>query len=166
MIQPLDYTVVPDIYEPLRADVRSFLDDTVNCMTMEARAHSWQGFDGEFSRKLAKRGWVGLTLPKSYGGAELDAFARFVVVEELLCAGAPVAAHWIADRQSGPLILRYGSDEQKRDYLPRICRAEAFFCIGMSEPGSGSDLASVRTRAEAVKDGWVLNGQKIWTTYA
>ncbi len=74
-------------------------------------------------------------------------FARFVVVEELLAAGAPVAAHWIADRQSGPLILRFGTEAQRDFHLPRICRGESFFCIGMSEPGSGSDLASVRTRA-------------------
>jgi alkylation response protein AidB-like acyl-CoA dehydrogenase len=166
MIEAFNYTAIPAAYDPLRAEVRSFLRECTNDLTMERRAHSWQGFDRDFSHELAAKGWVGLTLPKSYGGAELDAFARFVVVEEFLCAGAPVAAHWIADRQSGPLILRYGSEEQKRFYLPRICRAEAFFCIGMSEPNSGSDLASVRSRAARTDDGWILNGQKIWTTYA
>ncbi len=124
------------------------------------------GFDAGFSRRLAARGWVGLTLPPACGGAGLDAFRRFVLVEELLSAGAPVAAHWIADRQSGPLILRYGSEHQKQTYLPRICRGEAFFCIGMSEPNSGSDLASVRSRAVRTESGWRLNGQKIWTTNA
>lgn len=89
-----------------------------------------------------------------------------MVVEELLSAGAPVAAHWIADRQSAPLILHYGTDAQRDFYLPRICRGELFFCIGMSEPGSGSDLASVRTRAERTGSGWRVNGQKIWTTNA
>jgi hypothetical protein len=89
-----------------------------------------------------------------------------VVAEELLAAGAPVAAHWIADRQSGPLILRFGTEEQREMFLPSICRGEALFCIGMSEPGSGSDLASVRTRAERHDAGWRLNGQKIWTTNA
>ncbi|MGY4297796.1 alkylation response protein AidB-like acyl-CoA dehydrogenase [Bradyrhizobium sp. i1.4.4] len=78
--------------------------------------------------------------------------------------GAPVGAHWIADRQSGPLILNFGSDDQKNNYLPRICRGEIFFCIGMSEPNSGSDLASVRTRAVRTDKGWRLNGRKIWTT--
>jgi alkylation response protein AidB-like acyl-CoA dehydrogenase len=107
-----------------------------------------------------------LTLPKRYGGHDRGPFARFVVVEELLSAGAPVAAHWIADRQSAPLILHYGTDAQRDFYLPRICRGELFFCIGMSEPGSGSDLASVRTRAERTGSGWRVNGQKIWTTNA
>jgi len=90
-----------------------------------------------------------------------------VVVEELLSAGAPFAAHWIADRQSAPLILNFGTEEQRQAYIPRICRGEALFCIGMSEPGSGSDLASVRTRADRTDSGgWVVNGQKIWTTNA
>jgi len=124
------------------------------------------GFDAEFSRKLAARGWVGVTLPKEHGGANLDAFSRFVLVEELLAAGAPVSAHWIADRQSGPLINKFGSDAQRQKYLPMICSAEAFFCIGMSEPNSGSDLASVGARATQCDGGWRLNGRKIWTTNA
>ena len=166
MLDYLDFTPLPERYRPLRDEVRRFLAETLGDYPADLGAHSWHGFDADFSRKLAARGWVGLTLPKRYGGAELDAFARFVVIEELLCAGAPVAAHWIADRQSGPLILRFGNEQQRAFYLPRICAGEAFFCIGMSEPDSGSDLASVRTRAEPNADGWLLNGQKIWTTYA
>ncbi len=166
MLDYLDFTPIPERYQSLRDDVRAFLADALGDYPADLAARSWQGFDAEFSRKLAARGWVGLTLPKRYGGAELDAFARFVVIEELLCAGAPVAAHWIADRQSGPLILRFGNEQQRAYYLPRICAGDAFFCIGMSEPDSGSDLASVRTRAERTASGWCLNGQKIWTTYA
>jgi alkylation response protein AidB-like acyl-CoA dehydrogenase len=125
------------------------------------------GFDAGFSRALAERGWLGMTLPREYGGAARGHFARFVLSEELLAAGAPVSAHWIADRQSAPLILKYGTPGQCRFYLPRICRAEAFFCIGMSEPGSGSDLASIRTRAEPLPGGgWRVNGSKVWTTNA
>ncbi len=105
------------------------------------------GFDAGFSRALAQRGWVGMTLPARYGGGGQDAFHRFVLAEELLCRGAPVSAHWIADRQSGPLILKYGTDAQKDFFLPKICAADVFFCIGMSEPQSGSDLAGLRTRA-------------------
>ena len=135
-------------------------------MPLEQRARSWMGFDPEFSRQLARRGWVGVTLPKEYGGAGLDAFSRFVLIEELLGNSMPVSAHWIADRQSGPLILKYGTAAQKEFYLPRICRAEAFFCIGMSEPQAGSDLAGVRTRASRTAIGWKLSGQKIWTTNA
>ncbi|MBP6849976.1 MAG: acyl-CoA dehydrogenase family protein [Rhodoferax sp.] len=150
----------------LRADIKAFLAQALEPSPPHVRARSWMGFDAGFSRRLAARGWVGVTLPAEYGGASLDAFSRYVLVEELLSVGAPVAAHWIADRQSGPLILKFGTDAQKAFYLPRICRAEAFFCIGMSEPGAGSDLASVTTRARPNDAGWLLNGQKIWTTNA
>jgi alkylation response protein AidB-like acyl-CoA dehydrogenase len=146
--------------------VREFVKTHTAKVPLEQRARSWMGFDADFSRALAIRGWVGVTLPKEYGGAGLDAFSRFVLIEELLGNSMPVSAHWIADRQSGPLILKYGTDAQKNFYLPRICRAEAFFCIGMSEPQSGSDLASVRTRATKTETGWELNGQKLWTTNA
>lgn len=162
----LDFTLIPDEDEALRGAVRSFLREAVMGMPADQRARSWMGFDDDFSRALADRGWLGLTLPREYGGAGRSPFARFVVSEELLAAGAPVSAHWIADRQSGPLILKYGTEEQKHFYLPRISRAEAFFCIGMSEPGSGSDLASIRSRATRTADGWRLNGSKIWTTNA
>lgn len=135
-------------------------------MTLEQRARSWMGHDPAFSRRLGEAGLLGLTLPEEYGGGGRGPFARFVVVEELLAAGAPVGAHWIADRQSAPLILNYGTEEQRQFYIPRICRGEALFCIGMSEPGAGSDLAAVRTRAERTASGWRLNGQKIWTTGA
>ena len=157
---------LPAHAEAFRAEVQDFLRANLDPAPADQRARSWMGFDADFSRRLARRGWVGVTLPKAYGGAELDAFCRFVLVEELLCAGAPVAAHWIADRQSGPLILRYGTEAQRRHHLPRICAAQAFFCIGMSEPGAGSDLASVNSRAMRTPDGWRLNGRKIWTTHA
>lgn len=157
---------IPPEDEALRGAVRTLLADTVAPLPIDRRARSWQGYDASFSRELGAAGYLGLTLPKRYGGAERGPFARFVVVEELLTAGAPVAAHWIADRQSAPLILNYGTEAQREFYLPRVCHGEAFFCIGMSEPGSGSDLASVRTRAERTGCGWRLNGQKIWTTNA
>jgi hypothetical protein len=158
--------VVPSAAEDFRAQVKSFLVAALPDRPAHARARTWSAFDANFSRTLAERGWLGLTLPTRYGGAGLDAFSRFVLVEELLIAGAPVAAHWIGDRQSGPLILRYGTEEQRQFYLPRICRGEIFFCIGMSEPNAGSDLASVRTKATRTDTGWLLNGSKIWTTYA
>lgn len=100
------------------------------------------GVYAAFSRALAQGGYLGLTLPVEYGGRGLGPFARFVVVEELLSAGAPVAAHWIADRQSAPLLLRYGSEAQRRTFIPRICAGEIYFSIGMSEPGAGSDLSA------------------------
>ena len=157
---------LPGHAEQLRSEVRDFLRVEMPQLAPEVRARSWLGADTEFSRSMARRGWVGVTLPRAYGGAAMDVFSRYVLVEELLCAGAPVSAHWIADRQSGPLLLRYGTEAQKAYYLPRICRGEAFFCIGMSEPGAGSDLAAVTTRATRTEDGWLLQGQKLWTTNA
>jgi alkylation response protein AidB-like acyl-CoA dehydrogenase len=157
---------LPAAAEAFRDEVRVFLRDHLPVLSADVRARTWMGFDAEFSRALAARGWVGLTLPAEYGGANLDAFHRFVLVEELLAVGAPVSAHWIADRQSGPLILKFGTEAQKRFYLPRICASQAFFCIGMSEPNAGSDLASVRSRATRCDGGWLLNGSKIWTTNA
>jgi len=166
MIDPLHLAAIPPEDEALRAEVRQFLQGALGQRPAHQRARSWAGFDADFSRALAARGWVGITLPQALGGGGRSAFARFVLSEELLIAGAPVAAHWIADRQSGPLICKYGTPQQQAFYIPRICRGEAFFCIGMSEPDSGSDLASVRTRATRTPQGWRLNGQKIWTTHA
>ncbi|MEG9267376.1 acyl-CoA dehydrogenase family protein [Qipengyuania sp. Mu-71] len=130
------------------------------------RANSWTKANPQFSKKLGEAGLLGMTWPKEYGGHERSQLERYVVIEELLAAGAPVGAHWIADRQSGPLLLRLGNEELKRRWVPAIARGEAFACIGLSEPNSGSDLASVRTAARRDGDGWVLNGQKVWTTGA
>ncbi len=153
--------------ETLRGEVRDFLADALANRSSLEKAESWNGFDRAFSRRLGQRGWLGMTWPKRYGGHERTAFERYVVVEETLAAGAPVAAHWIAERQSGPTLLRYGSEEQKDAILPRIAAGECTFCIGMSEPDAGSDLAATRTRAERQSDGsWRVNGTKLWTTYA
>jgi hypothetical protein len=165
MLTVLDRAETPPEDEALRPQVRRFLAEQLRGVSADRRARTWMGFDPEFSRALAAQGWVGLNLPKAFGGAGRGPFARFVLIEELLAAGAPVAYHWIAERQSAPMILRYGTPEQQRDLVPRICRAELSFCIGMSEPDAGSDLASVRTRAERTRSGWRLNGSKIWTTF-
>lgn len=164
--EALQLAAIPAQDEALRASVRAFLREALQDMPADRRARSWMGYDAEFSRALARQGWLGLTLPAAYGGGERSNYARFVLSEELLAAGAPVSAHWIADRQTAPLILRYGSQAQRDFYLPRIIRGEAFFAIGMSEPDTGSDLASVRTRATPQGGGWLLNGRKIWTTNA
>ncbi|HSB62089.1 MAG TPA: acyl-CoA dehydrogenase family protein, partial [Vicinamibacteria bacterium] len=130
------------------------------------RARSWGGFDPEFSRKLGARGWIGLTWPKKYGGQERSFLERYVLLEELLAAGAPAGAHWVAERQSGPLLMRFGTEAQRERFLPAIARGELTFAIGMSEPDSGSDLASIRTRAERVPGGYRVNGTKVWTSNA
>ncbi len=166
VLTSLQPAAIPAEDEALRGEVREFLRGLHTQAPAHQRARSWSGYDPEFSRALGRRGWLGITLPRELGGAGRSAFARYVLVEEMLCAGAPVGSHWIADRQSGPLILKYGTPAQQQFYIPRICRGEAFFCIGMSEPNSGSDLASVRTRAVRNEHGWLLNGQKIWTTNA
>ncbi|MFG1427726.1 acyl-CoA dehydrogenase family protein [Roseixanthobacter glucoisosaccharinicivorans] len=158
--------VLPASAETLRAEVREFLAIELKDRGPLERAQSWMGFDADFSRKMGARGWIAMTWPRAYGGHESTALHRYVVLEEMLAAGAPVAAHWIADRQSGPLLLRYGTEAQRQKILPRISRGECFFCIGMSEPNSGSDLAAARTRAEPVEDGFRVTGTKLWTTYA
>lgn len=169
-VESFQYQRVPKEVEPLRAEVRSFLMTALKDRSALRRADSWMGADPAFSRELGRRGWLGMTLPCEYGGHNAGSWARYVVIEELLAAGAPVSAHWIADRQSGPLILRYGTEAQRKKYLPGICQGEIYFCIGMSEPNSGSDLASIRSRAvrdEAAGDGsWRVTGQKVWTTNA
>lgn len=154
-------------HSALRHEVRAFLQEALPPgWTASRRAQSWSGFDAGFSARLGARGWLGMTLPKAYGGHERDAVERHIVVEELLAAGAPVAAHWIADRQSAPLLLRHGTEEQRLTILPRIAAGTCCFGIGMSEANSGSDLASVRTKAVRNDAGWVLTGAKLWTTYA
>jgi alkylation response protein AidB-like acyl-CoA dehydrogenase len=145
----------------LRRSVREFLaeaDFTPIC-------DSWmRGFDLDFTRALGKRGWLGMAVPEEYGGQGRSYVERFVVTEELLRAGAPVAAHWIADRQIAPTLLAHASDRLKDDLLPRICRGEVIFCVGISEPNAGSDVASIATSARRTDEGWVVNGQKIWNT--
>jgi Acyl-CoA dehydrogenase, N-terminal domain/Acyl-CoA dehydrogenase, middle domain len=157
---------LPPEAQALRTEVRDFLAQELPRYTPVERAHSWSAFNAEFSRKLGARGWIGLTWPQIYGGGDRTPLERYVLVEELLAAGAPVAAHWIADRQSGALLLRYGTEAQRQAHLPAIARGEMFFCIGMSEPNAGSDLASIKTGATRTANGWRLNGQKLWTTNA
>ena len=150
----------------LQADVRDFLATELPPGSYDRALGMGAGKDKDFSRKLAERGWVGMALPKEYGGHDRTAVDRFVVVEELLRHGAPVGYHWVADRQTGSIINRFGTDEQKERFLPPICRGELGFSIGMSEPDSGSDLASVASRATRAEGGWLLNGTKVWTSGA
>ncbi|MFJ7887859.1 acyl-CoA dehydrogenase family protein [Lysinibacillus xylanilyticus] len=150
-----------------RLDVRTFLKDELAKGTFTPKCDSWlSGDDPEFSKLIGQKGWIGLTWPKKYGGQERSTIDRYILTEEFLAVGAPVAAHWFADRQTGPLLLRYGTEEQREYFLPKIVKGECYFGIGLSEPNSGSDLASVSTRAEKVEGGWIVNGQKIWTSNA
>ncbi len=168
MIQGLRFEPVelPEDSRELRAEVRAFLDEEFSSGTLAGRDRDASIFNREFSRKLGERGWLGMMWPKEYGGHERSALDRYVVNEELLVAGTPNGAHFVADRQSGPLLLRFGTEEQRQKLLPQIVRGELTFCIGMSEPNSGSDLASVQTSAEKVDGGWLVNGTKLWTSSA
>lgn len=160
------HTVLPPSAEELRVEFREFLAREKEAGTWERSRKSWGGWKPGFSKALGEAGYLGLTWPKEYGGGERTYLERYALTEELLAAGAPSGFHWIADRQSGPVILRFGTEEQKQRYLPGIVAGETSFCIGMSEPDSGSDLASVRTRAVRDGDGWRVTGTKIWTSNA
>jgi hypothetical protein len=157
---------LPPKAEAMRRKVRGFLDDERAQGRYESHRTSWSTFDPDFSRRAAAAGFIGMTWPKQYGGGEYSNLERFVVTEEMLAAGAPGGAHWIADRQSGPQILKHGSARARELILPRIAAGECYFGIGMSESDSGSDLAAVRTKAEKTENGWVINGAKIWTSNA
>lgn len=158
-------TVVSRETDELRVEVRKFLAEELPPGHDPGLGMS-AGHSPEFSRKLAQRGWVGMSLPVEYGGHGRSAVERFVVMEELLAAGAPTGAHWVSDRQTGPTILLYGTEQQRQRFLPSIAAGECWFSLGMSEPDSGSDLASVRTTATRVDGGWLVNGTKVWTSGA
>lgn len=164
------FTIKPFAMPPeaaaLREQVRAIVKEHVTDGIVRRRANCWQVNDPAFSQVLGKAGLIGMTWPKQYGGHERSALERYIVLEELLAAGAPVGAHWIADRQTAPLLLRYGTEEQRRAWVPGIAAGEVYGCIGLSEPNAGSDLAAVRSSARRDEAGWVLNGQKIWTTNA
>jgi alkylation response protein AidB-like acyl-CoA dehydrogenase len=150
----------------VRARIRAFLDANPPSADPVRRANCWAVADPAYSRALGEAGFLGMVWPAAYGGRDRPAMERYIVLEELLAAGAPVGAHWIADRQTGPLLLRYGTEAQRRRWLPGMAAGRAFACIGLSEPGAGSDLAAVRSRAERVPGGWRINGQKLWTSGA
>ena len=167
MSVPLRFDPVrlPPEAEAVRRDVRAFLEAEIAAGTVDPIGGR-DAFDRGFSRRVGARGWIGMTWPKRYGGGERSFLERYVVNEEMLAAGAPTQAHFVADRQSGPVLLAYAAEEVKREVLPRIVRGECAFCIGMSEPDSGSDLFAARARAVRAADGWRLDGRKVWTSYA
>jgi acyl-CoA dehydrogenase len=153
--------------EALRTEVRAFLAQEISAGTFEPHHPGYsESYDRDFSRRVGAKGWIGMTWPKQYGGHERSQLERYVVTEEFRVANAPANFHFVADRQSGPILLKYAPEHIKKDILPRICRGELCFAIGMSEPGSGSDLFAAKTKATKVDGGWHINGSKIWTTSA
>ena len=156
---------LPSAARDLRGEVRAFLQEEIALGTFAPYA-SKGAFSRDFSRKVGARGWLGMTWPKADGGHGRSQLERYVVIEEMLAVGAPVRAHWVADRQSGPVILRYGSAAMKREIIPKIVSGDLTFCIGLSEPGSGSDVFAASTKATKVDEGWLIDGRKTWTSNA
>jgi alkylation response protein AidB-like acyl-CoA dehydrogenase len=134
------------------------------------REDGWlMGHDPGFALELAERGWLGMTWPTEVGGGGRPAIERFVVFEALIAEGAPLAACYFADRQIGPTLLQFGTTEQQGRWLPGILAGTDVWCVGMSEPDAGSDVASLRTRAVRKPDGsgsWIVDGAKVWTSGA
>jgi alkylation response protein AidB-like acyl-CoA dehydrogenase len=161
--QPIPW---PDSAAALRQKVRDLIASYPINPDPAKRANCWAVADPAFSKLLGDAGLIGMTWSREYGGHERSSLERYVVLEELLASGAPVGAHWIADRQTGGMLLNYGQEEEKRRWVPGMARGEVFACIGLSEPNSGSDLASVKTTAQKKGDRWVIDGQKVWTTGA
>ena len=158
---------LPASTEQLRAELRAFLAAEMAAGSFTPRCDTWLSMhDPSFSKKLGAAGFLGLAWPKEYGGHARTALDRFVVVEELLACGAPIAAHWVSDRQSGPSVLKHGTEQAKRELVPGMAAGEIFFSIGMSEPDAGSDLANIRSTATKTDGGWLLNGTKVWTSQA
>ena len=157
-----DAVELPDHLQVTRTNVREFLQREF----VANRSKFADRFNPEFSRLCGKAGYIGMTWSKQYGGAEKSFLERYVVLEEMLAAGAPVWAHWVADRQSGAMLLDYASEEIKQNLIPKIVAGECYFCIGFSEPDSGSDLFAAKASAKLSSEGWVLNGTKLWTSGA
>ncbi len=124
------------------------------------------GFSRGVARALARKGWIGISWPAALGGGGRPKIERLILAEELLTAGVPVGSAWFADRQIGPSLIEHGTRDQQERYLPGILAGESTWCIGMSEPNAGSDLASIRTTAKKVGASWLVNGQKVWTSFA
>lgn len=160
-----DAVQLPDSSSALRNQIRAFLSDSLP-QARRPNSDFLSGHDPDFSERLGAAGYIGMNIPIEYGGGGRSFFDRYVVAEELLAAGAPITAHWFSDRQFAPVMMDIGSEAQRERFLPGICAGTCFFSIGMSEPGSGSDLAAIRTSATKVDGGWRVNGTKLWTTYA
>src|SRR6266404_3504632 len=162
-----DQIRLPPECEELRADVRAFIADEVAAGSFDPeRPGDGDQHSKELSRRIGAKGWIGMTWPKKYGGRERSFLERYVVTEEFRVANAPVGLHFTADRQSGPMLLKYANERLKSDILPRVARGECCFCIGMSEPNSGSDLFAANVRATKCDGGFKVRGTKIWTTNA
>jgi len=158
--------------ESFRAELRGWL--------VEHLPDAWRGgeppefasladevaFLRDWQRQLAEGGWVGIPWPREYGGRGASVVEHYIFQEEIAAARAPEIINRIGVNLVGPTLIAHGTDAQRRRFLPKILPAEELWCQLFSEPGAGSDLTALRTRAEPTSDGWVVNGQKVWTSYA
>ncbi len=159
----MDFAWTPEQIE-LRTTARAVAVDAVE--RYGRHNDSWiNGYSKDFARELGALGWVGMCWPEEFGGGGRPPIDRLIVGEELIAAGAPIAAMWFADRQMGPTLIAYGTADQQAEFLPPMLAGDTTWCIGMSEPDSGSDLASLSTTAVRDGDDFVINGQKIWTSF-
>src|ERR1700726_1649324 len=162
-----DQIRLPPPCDELRQEVRAFIAQEIAAGTFDpTQPRHGDLHNAGLSRRIGAKGWIGMTWPKKYGGHERSFLERYVVTEEFRVANAPVRLHFVADRQSGPILLKYAPERVKMDILPRICAGEVCFAIGMSEPNSGSDLFAAKTKATKTDGGWLINGTKIWTSSA
>ena len=151
--------------ERFRQEIRDFLEGELRQGLWQPSCDAWiMNYSPEFTKRVAAKGWIGLTWPRESGGQGRSYIERLILTEEMLRYGAPAACHWFADRQIGGSILAYGTEEQKRELLPKILKGEAYVGLGMSEPEAGSDLASLRTKATEDGNDYVIDGQKMWTS--
>ncbi|TMA22523.1 MAG: pimeloyl-CoA dehydrogenase large subunit, partial [Deltaproteobacteria bacterium] len=150
--------------QAVRSFVQSRLPADIQKRTLEGRKQTHDDYK-RWHRLLYEQGWGAPTWPKEYGGPGWGAVEQYIFEEESAAAGAPLLSPF-GLKMVGPVIYTFGSDAQKERFLPRIRSAEHSWCQGYSEPGSGSDLASLKTRAERRGDGYVVNGQKTWITHA
>jgi len=162
----MDY-LFTDEQQQFRKEVREFLEEELQNGTYDRREEAYQeGYSPEFSRKLAAKGWIGISWPREYGGADRGHVESMILEEELLRYGAPTLYHHNGANLVGPGLIAFGSEELKREFLPRILRAEVSFCLGYSEPNAGSDLASLETKAMESGETYIVNGNKTWTSFA
>jgi alkylation response protein AidB-like acyl-CoA dehydrogenase len=156
--------------EAFRRELRAWLADAVRQHGAPPPSHDWPArvaYDTGWQRKLFDAGYAGINWPKAYGGRELSATEQLVYYEETARAAAPyVGVNFVGLLHGGPTVVAEGSDEQKTKHLPRILRGDEVWCQGFSEPGAGSDLASLQTRAVRVGDDYIINGHKIWCSFA
>jgi len=165
----MELTYPPEA-EAFRKEIRSWLEDNLPDGWFDAGFElspaGRRAFNEEWPTRLYEGGWICASWPEEYGGKNLSIMENVVLAEEFARAKAPLRADFFGDTLVGPTILQWGTEKQKKEFLPKILRGEMRWCQGFSEPDSGSDLASLKTSAILDGEEWVISGQKVWTTQA